>query len=107
MQQHVACGIDAHVQAVAAATVARLTREDVELWLSGCCMISPKCEPGCSRTVREPENDVKPHSVSGLTNYAAARYPLTAERYSLKPRDVTVSDRATFNLSPLKPRVTS
>jgi hypothetical protein len=45
MQQHIACAIDAHVQAVAAATaaatVARLTREDGELWLSGWCMIGP------------------------------------------------------------------
>lgn len=64
VQQHTAGAIDGHIQAVAVATalatVARLTREDVELRLSGWCMIGPKGEFDCSRTVPEPENLVKP-----------------------------------------------
>ena len=71
MQQHIACVIDAHIQAVAAAravaTVAGLTREDVELWLSGWCMIGPKGEFDCSGTVPEPENVVKALFGSWLT----------------------------------------
>jgi hypothetical protein len=71
MQQHIAGGIDAHIQTVAAAravaTVAGLTREDVELWLSGWCMIGPKGEFDCSGTVPEPENVVKALFGSRLT----------------------------------------
>jgi len=51
MQQRIAGAIDAHIQALQAATtvatVALLTREDVELWLSGWCMIG--------REVKKPQ----------------------------------------------------
>ena len=71
MQQHIAGAIDAHIQAVAAATavatVAPMTGEDVELWLSRWCMIGrevnkPQIQGGefdCSRTVPERKNAVK------------------------------------------------
>ena len=76
MQQHIACAIDARVQTVAGlraiSTVERLTRDDVELWLSGWCMIGRRVNRSqirraqfdCSRTVPEPKNVVKPLSVS-------------------------------------------
>jgi hypothetical protein len=71
MQQHTAGAIDGHIQTVAVATavatVARLTREDVELRLSEWCMIGPKGEFDCSGTVPEPENVVKPFLMSQLT----------------------------------------
>jgi len=41
MQQHIACAIGTHIQTVAAATVAGITREGMELWLSRRDMIGP------------------------------------------------------------------
>jgi len=45
MQQHIACAVGTHIQTVAAATVvatvAGITREGMELWLSRRDMIGP------------------------------------------------------------------